>query len=168
MKGVRWETVPDEDEQEAAWRAAGEQVRTPHAGSGSPTYGEGVTGSARSGPSGKAGGDGTVYSITDAGASHTDDLNKRINKYLISMAIRTACVVLAVVVDGWIRWVFIAGAVVLPYVAVLLANARDVRRGPAMAAVTLDPKVQGLGSADQPRVIYVGEPLVRHPNGGRP
>ncbi len=39
------------------------------------------------------------------------------------MAVRTACVVLAVVTDdGW-RWLFVAGAVGLPYLAVVLANA---------------------------------------------
>lgn len=38
------------------------------------------------------------------------------------------CFVLALVVDGWLRWVLLAGAVVLPAVAVLLANAADLRR----------------------------------------
>ena len=46
---------------------------------------------------------------------------------LITMAIRTACFVLMVVVDGWLRWVFLAGAAFLPYVAVVLANARAPR-----------------------------------------
>ena len=49
-------------------------------------------------------------------------------RYLISMAIRTACVVLVFVVPGPLRWVFAAGAVVLPYVAVVLANASGRRR----------------------------------------
>jgi hypothetical protein len=38
------------------------------------------------------------------------------------MTIRVACVILAVVVDGWPRWIFIAGAVLLPYFAVVIAN----------------------------------------------
>ena len=39
------------------------------------------------------------------------------------MGIRVVCIVLAVVVSGPLRWVFIVGAIVLPYVAVLIANA---------------------------------------------
>ena len=39
------------------------------------------------------------------------------------MAIRTACFVLLVVVDAWYRWIFAAGAVFLPFFAVVAANA---------------------------------------------
>ncbi len=42
------------------------------------------------------------------------------------MSIRAVCIVLAFVVPGPLRWVFIAGAVVLPYVAVVIANAGQV------------------------------------------
>jgi hypothetical protein len=75
------------------------------------------------------------------------------------MAIRTVCVVLAVVVDGWLRWIFIAGAVVLPYVAVLMANARSGRHGQP-APVPPDLHRQGLGAAPPARVIYVDDPVV--------
>jgi sugar phosphate permease len=39
------------------------------------------------------------------------------------MTIRTVCFVLAIVTSGWVRWMFFAAAVFLPYVAVVLANA---------------------------------------------
>lgn len=39
------------------------------------------------------------------------------------MGIRLACLPLAVVTTGWVRWAFILGAVVLPYIAVVIANA---------------------------------------------
>jgi hypothetical protein len=71
-----------------------------------------------------------VVSITGAPRAHSDDLDKRISRYLTSMAIRTACVILVVVVDSPVRWVFAVGAVVLPYVAVVMANARGDRRTP--------------------------------------
>lgn len=51
-----------------------------------------------------------------------DDLGLRMRRYLISMSVRTVCFVLAVVFDGWLRWVFVAFAVFLPYVAVVVAN----------------------------------------------
>ena len=39
------------------------------------------------------------------------------------MAVRTICFVLAIVTTGWLRAIFFAAAVVLPYVAVVIANA---------------------------------------------
>lgn len=49
-------------------------------------------------------------------------------RYLFSMAVRTACVILAVVVSGPFRWFFVVGAVVLPYIAVVMANAVGGKR----------------------------------------
>jgi hypothetical protein len=63
------------------------------------------------------------YTITDAPTSHTDDLGIRYRKYVISMVIRTACFLAFVLVDHPVRWAFVAGAIFLPYVAVVLANA---------------------------------------------
>ena len=54
------------------------------------------------------------------------------------MAVRTACVVLAVLTDGPWRWVFVAGAIGLPYVAVVLANAGRERL--ADPATLVDPR----------------------------
>jgi Flp pilus assembly protein TadB len=65
-----------------------------------------------------------VQVITDARRPHSDDQDARIHRYLVSMGIRTICVLLAVVVEGWLRWVFVIGAIGLPYVAVVMANAR--------------------------------------------
>jgi hypothetical protein len=39
------------------------------------------------------------------------------------MTIRVICIVLAMVVQGWLMWVFFAGAILLPYFAVVIANA---------------------------------------------
>ena len=44
------------------------------------------------------------------------------------MAIRTLCFVGAVVVGpGWLRWVLVLGAFILPYVAVVMANSAGPR-----------------------------------------
>ncbi len=44
------------------------------------------------------------------------------------MAVRTLCFVGAVAVGpGWLRWVLIAGAVLLPYLAVVFANTQGPR-----------------------------------------
>ena len=76
-----------------------------------------------------------VHSITAAATAHSDDLDQRIRRYLISMAIRTACVILVLVVDSPIRWFFAVLAVILPYVAVVMANAAGGRRRPPPPAV---------------------------------
>jgi len=64
-----------------------------------------------------------VQSVTTAHAGRLEDVAARQRRYLLMMGIRIACLPLAVLVDGWARWIFIAGAVVLPYVAVVIANA---------------------------------------------
>ena len=69
-----------------------------------------------------------VHSITGARASLNDDLGLRMRRYLISMSIRTVCFVLAVLCSGWLRWTFAGLAIVLPYIAVVLANAGPRRR----------------------------------------
>lgn len=66
---------------------------------------------------------GEVHTITEAQRGLSDEQIGRQRRYLISMLIRTACVLGAIVVPGWPRWVLIAGAVVLPYLAVVIANA---------------------------------------------
>lgn len=73
-------------------------------------------------------------SITSARPSRSSDIHKRQMRYLFSMGLRTACFVLAIVTDGPLRWVLVAGAVFLPYIAVVLANATDQRGGQAPPA----------------------------------
>lgn len=63
-----------------------------------------------------------VYSISGAQSALSADQTGRTRRYLISMGIRTACVLGAIVTPGWPRWVLIAGAVILPYIAVVVAN----------------------------------------------
>ena len=75
--------------------------------------------------------------ITDARAGSSVDMTQRIRRYTITMAFRTVCFLVAVIfAHGWLQWTLFAGAVFLPYMAVLLANQsntkgqkRVVRRG---------------------------------------
>lgn len=76
-----------------------------------------------------------VVRITDARGSLSDDISDRRRAYLISMTIRVVCFVSAGLAHGWLRWVFVAGAVFIPYFAVVVANAgRNLR-----AAAPLPP-----------------------------
>jgi hypothetical protein len=64
-----------------------------------------------------------VHTITAAQRGLSQEQSGRTRRYLISMGIRTVCVLAAIVVPGWPRWFLIAGAVALPYLAVVIANA---------------------------------------------
>ncbi|MGC3021148.1 DUF3099 domain-containing protein [Brevibacterium sp. FAM 24630] len=65
--------------------------------------------------------------ITTADTALDDDMRSRIIKYSITMGIRTVCFVaayFAFVADLHVlMWICVAGAVILPYPAVIFANA---------------------------------------------
>lgn len=80
-----------------------------------------------------------VFSITSASESQTADRMRREKRYAISMGIRTVCfvggVLLVMQSMPWavLGWVMFAGALFLPYVAVVFANAgvRKTGSGPS-------------------------------------
>ncbi|MFJ2865198.1 DUF3099 domain-containing protein [Kitasatospora sp. NPDC087314] len=75
---------------------------------------------------GKSAEGGQVFRITGARSSLTDDVRGRQRRYVVSMLLRTVCVLLAVVlwdVQRWLAFAALAGGVLLPYFAVLIANA---------------------------------------------
>ncbi|BDI22709.1 DUF3099 domain-containing protein [Herbiconiux sp. L3-i23] len=84
-------------------------------------------------------------SITNLPASAQDDRRARMIKYSIAMGIRTICVILLVFLHDW-WWILLAaaGAIVLPYIAVVVANVTskpkvsDVERPGAILPV-VDP-----------------------------
>ena len=65
--------------------------------------------------------------ITDARGAASQELSSRMRRYTIAMTFRLACFLGMAFVDGWLRWVLLAFAVFLPYVAVVLANQTDQR-----------------------------------------
>jgi hypothetical protein len=50
-------------------------------------------------------------------------------KYTIAMSIRVVCLVLMLFVHGWWLALCVAGAIILPYVAVVLANVGTTEKG---------------------------------------
>jgi hypothetical protein len=72
------------------------------------------------------GGSGSTV-ITDARKSTSTEMSTRIRRYTITMAFRTACFLAMIVVHGNLRWVLFGAAVLLPYVAVVLANQANQR-----------------------------------------
>ncbi len=87
-----------------------------------------------------------VYRITAARTALSEDVDDRARRYLFSMGIRTACFVAAVLVSGPLRWVFVAGAVLLPYLSVVFANGgREPSRDEDLATTVLPAERKSLG-----------------------
>ena len=85
--------------------------------------------------------------ITTADTALDDDMRSRIIKYSITMGIRTVCFVAAYFAFRAdlhvIMWICVAGAVVLPYPAVIFANAgREVSRDDQSALLDQAPAAQ--------------------------
>ena len=76
--------------------------------------------------------------ITGAQAPLSADQRARTRRYLISMAIRTVCFIGAIIASGWLRWALVAGAVLLPYIAVVMANAGRKRAERAEPMIILN------------------------------
>ena len=81
------------------------------------------------GEPGRFSGDTEVHSITDAAEAHSEDMRKRMIKYAVAMSIRMVCLILIFVVDGWFKIIAVAGAVFLPWIAVVIANGNDKAEG---------------------------------------
>lgn len=109
-----------------------------------------------------------VHTITSAGPSLSADQGRRQRSYLLQMAVRVLCFVGAVLtfhrVPAAVTVLLVIGAVVLPYTAVLMANAGRERqdRNPSV----LDPRLIGgtgpvpdapaPGAPDAPRAEHAG------------
>jgi hypothetical protein len=99
-----------------------------------------------------------VHSITSAPEALADDMARRQKRYLVQMGIRVICFAAAVLTWGripmWASLLLIVAAVVLPYSAVLFANAGRERRdsdGTFMTPREIGPGTggaRGLGPSD--------------------
>ena len=105
-----------------------------------------------------------VHRITSAADSLHDDQARRTRRYLIQMGIRMVCLIAAVFTHGIIMWVLLAGAVVLPYIAVVEANAgRDKRE------VDVPPmEYRQLPGGPSTPTVSPSSPPTSDPNSSRP
>ena len=81
-----------------------------------------------------------VYDITSAQKSLSTDQPARQRRYFISMMVRTACFFLTVILPSPFRWFALAGAVFLPYIAVVVANAGRETIVPGAAILKKKPR----------------------------
>lgn len=61
-----------------------------------------------------------------------DEATGRVRRYMLTMVIRMVCFALTILVTpyGWYTWVFAIATAVLPYIAVVFANAVSPTRAP--------------------------------------
>lgn len=60
--------------------------------------------------------------VTSISENPEDERKRRMIRYTVAMSIRVVCLILGVAVQGPLMWFFFAGAIFLPYFAVVLAN----------------------------------------------
>ena len=89
-------------------------------------------------------------SITTLPPSPEAERRSRMIKYTIAMSIRVACIFAMLFAKGWWLVVFAAGAIFLPYVAVVLANVSGPSRDSEVlrpgGLVPTDPQAPGPGT----------------------
>jgi type III secretory pathway component EscV len=90
-----------------------------------------------------------IYTITEAQRGLSVEQVNRQRRYLASMIIRTLCVVGFILVPGWPRALFIVAAIVLPYLAVVVANAGRENDEPGDVGAVEDHSLRAL-----PAVTY--------------
>lgn len=86
-----------------------------------------------------------IYTVTDAPRPMSEDIGYRQRRYLVSMGVRTVCFVGAILAavagaPAWAVLILVAGALLLPYVAVIFANGG---REPTASATFEDPGTRG-------------------------
>lgn len=89
-----------------------------------------------------------VHRITTAADPLADDIARRTRRYLVQMGVRVVCFLLVVVlwnrIPVWVSVILLVAAAVLPYIAVILANAGRERRDDAVDIV--DTRTIGPGT----------------------
>ncbi|WP_367324153.1 DUF3099 domain-containing protein [Streptomyces sp. HUAS ZL42] len=119
------------------------------------------------------GGNGQVFRITGARAGLQDDVRGRQRRYVISMTIRTVSVILAALLWNVERHVAIVALVlgaVLPYIAVVIANAgrENVPSLPSTFVSVPPPPMIMPPRAEEGAAESVPEDVVGDPTDRRP
>jgi predicted tellurium resistance membrane protein TerC len=88
-----------------------------------------------------------AQSVTNLQLSPEEERRSRMIRYSIAMSLRFVCIVLAMVLQGWMMWLCFAGAILLPYFAVVIANSRGSSK-PAVSAKTHVAKPLSIEAAE--------------------
>lgn len=89
-----------------------------------------------------------VYAITNVQSGTSNEQKSRQRSYLIGMGLRTLCFVSAIITHGTLRWILVAGAILLPYFSVVIANAGRERGLVAMPTIFAKSSRKEINSSD--------------------
>ena len=109
------------------------------------------------------------YQVTSAGINPAEDRAHRMRMYFIAMSLRMACVASLLWVRGW--WILLAGAgaVILPWFAVLVANAvnhsADGERPQAPTPLELTGQPVAAAAPTAATLIVIDAPAERRSSG---
>jgi hypothetical protein len=80
-----------------------------------------------------------TQSVTSLGEAPEVERKRRMIRYTIAMTVRVLCLVFGMFAQGWLMWVLFAGAILLPYFAVVLANAQSTQEAPKTSSAVEAP-----------------------------
>jgi hypothetical protein len=80
-----------------------------------------------------------TQSVTSLGEAPEVERKRRMIRYTIAMTVRVLCLIFGMMTEGWLMWVLFAGAIFLPYFAVILANAQTFDSAPKTSAAAQAP-----------------------------
>lgn len=89
-----------------------------------------------------------VYAITNVQSGTSNEQKTRQRSYLIGMGLRTLCFVSAIITHGTLRWILVAGAILLPYFSVVIANAGRERGLVAMPTMFAKSSRKAINSTE--------------------
>lgn len=112
------------------------------------------------------------YRVTSAGVNPAEDRAHRMRMYFIAMSLRVVCIASLFWVRGW--WVLLAaaGAIILPWFAVLVANAvnheGEGERPEAPTPLEIESAHDAADTAPVPQetLIVIDAPAERRSTGG--
>ncbi|MGC0370979.1 DUF3099 domain-containing protein [Microbacterium sp. SLBN-111] len=115
-----------------------------------------------------------AQSATSLPQAPGDDAGSRFAKYMVMMGIRVACFAAMALVTpyGWYTFVFAAGAIFLPYLAVVVANVGQDAKVPEAVnperMIEAAPTTPAAPAAEAPTVIRIAEtPRLEQPRDDR-
>lgn len=99
-----------------------------------------------------------VPAVTSLPQSPRDEADHRVRRYALTMTIRIGCFALMVLVQpyGWYTWAFGIAAAVLPYIAVVFANAGS----DSTETIAESPIRELQASTPAPTVVETTDPTV--------
>lgn len=115
---------------------------------------------------GYTGGRDEVYSITDASAPQSEGVDARAKSYAFKMFLRIICIIAAVWVgEGIWQWVFLAGAAIIPWLAVVVANGDTRQQGYGFSAFLPEDQRLAIEAAQTDQAAHT-EGQAGHTNAG--